>query len=63
MAVSGRLFAMPPGARGAPGGGMAWSAQLGRLALYCINGHRPELAVAPVPAAELAGLAERLPLA
>ena len=42
---------------------MAWSARLGRLRLYCINGRTSELVVAPVPAAELAGLAARLPLA
>ena len=63
VAVSGQPFAMPPGARGAPGGGMAWSARLGRLAFYCINGRRPVLVAAPVPAGELAGLAARLPLA
>jgi len=44
-------------------GGMAWSAQLGRLSLYCLNGRTSELVAAPVPAAELAALAARLPAA
>ena len=61
VAVSARPFPMPPGAQGASGGGMAWSARLGRLGLYCINGRRPQLVAAPVPAAELAWLAARLP--
>jgi anti-sigma factor RsiW len=63
VAVSGQPFPMPPGAAGASGGGMAWSARLGKLGLYCINGRQPELVAAPVPAAELAGLVSRLPLA
>jgi hypothetical protein len=63
VAVSGQPFPMPPGAQGMPGGGMAWSARLGKLGLYCINGRRPELVAAPVPAAELAALVSRLPLA
>jgi len=63
VAVSGQPFPMPPGARGAPGGGMAWSARLGKLALYCINGQASELVAAPVPAADLPGLVARLPLA
>jgi anti-sigma factor RsiW len=63
VAVSGQPFPMPPGAQGASGGGMAWSARLGKLSLYCVNGRRPELVAAPVPAAELAGLIPRLPLA
>jgi hypothetical protein len=63
VAVSGQPFPMPPGARGAPGGGMAWSARLGKLGLYCINGRASELIAAPVPAAELPGLVARLPLA
>ena len=63
VAVSGQQFPMPPGAAGASGGGMAWSARLGKLGLYCINGRRPELVAAPVPASELAGLVSRLPLA
>ena len=45
------------------GGGMAWSARLGKLGLYCVNGRTSELVAAPVPAAELAALAARLPLA
>ncbi len=63
VAVSGQPFPMPSGAQGASGGGMAWSARLGKLSLYCINGRRSELVAALVPAAELAGLAARLPLA
>jgi hypothetical protein len=62
VAVSGRPFPMPAGARGVSGGGMAWSARLGRLELYCINGQTSELVAAPVPAAELATVAPRLPL-
>ena len=61
VAVSGRPFPMPPGARGMSGGGMAWSARLGKLGLYCLNGRTSELVAAPVPAAELPGLAARLP--
>lgn len=63
VAVSSRPFPMPPGAQGASGGGMAWSVRVGKLGLYCINGRTSELVAAPVPAAELAGLAARLPLA
>ena len=61
VAVSGQPFPMPAGAQGASGGGMAWSAQLGKLGLYCLNGRTSELVAAPVPAAELAALATRLP--
>ena len=60
-AVSGQPFPMPPGAQGATGGGMAWSARLGKLALYCVNGRASELIAAAVPAAELPGLVARLP--
>ena len=63
VAVSGQLFPMPAGAQGLSGKGMAWSARLGRLGLYCRNGRPSELVAAPVPAAELAALAARLPLA
>ena len=63
VAVSGHPFPMPARARGVPGQGMAWSARLGRLGLYCRNGQTSELVAAPVPAAELAALAARLPLA
>jgi hypothetical protein len=62
VAVSGHPFPMPAGARGLSGRGMAWSARLGRLSLYCLNGRTSELVAAPVPAAELAALAARLPL-
>jgi hypothetical protein len=54
---------MPASAQGIPGSGMAWSARLGRLNLYCVNGRTSELVAAPVPAAKLAALAARLPLA
>jgi len=63
VAVSGQPFPVPPGAQGASGGSMAWSARLGKLALYCINGRASELIAAPVPAAELPGLVARLPSA
>jgi hypothetical protein len=63
VAVSGDPFPMPAHAQGVPGMGMAWSARLGRLGLYCLNGTTSELVAAPVPAAELAALAARLPLA
>jgi anti-sigma factor RsiW len=61
VAVSGQPFPMPAGAQGVSGRGMAWSARLGRLGLYCLNGPISELVAAPVPAAELAALAARLP--
>jgi anti-sigma factor RsiW len=61
VAVSGLPFPMPSGAQGASGGGMAWTAQAGKLGLYCLNGRTSELVAAPVPVAELAGLAARLP--
>ena len=62
-ARSGQPFPMPPGARGMTGGGMAWVARVGKLSLYCINGRTSELVAAAVPAAALAALAARLPLA
>jgi hypothetical protein len=42
---------------------MTWSARLGTLSLHCLNGRTSELVAAPVPIAELAALAARLPLA
>ena len=63
VAVSGRPFPIPARARGVSGRGMAWSARLGKLGLYCLNGRTSELVAAPVPVAELALLAARLPLA
>jgi anti-sigma factor RsiW len=63
VAVSGRPFPMPAHARGMPGRGMAWSARLGNMGLYCLNGRTSELVAAPVRAAELAALAARLPAA
>ena len=62
-ATSGQPFPMPPGGHGVLGAGMAWVAQAGTLSLYCLNGQTSELVAAPVPAAELAALAARLPLA
>jgi hypothetical protein len=63
VAVSGQPFRMPARAQAVSGGGMAWSARLGGLGLYCLNGRTSELVVAPVPVSELAALAARLPLA
>jgi len=63
VAVSSTPFPMPARATGVSGRGMAWSARLGRLSLYCLNGRTSELVAAPVPATELAALAARLPLA
>ena len=63
VATSGQPFPMPPGAQGTSGGGMAWVARAGKVSLYCINGPTSELVAAPVPAAQLAALATRLPLA
>ena len=63
VAVSAKPFPMPARARGVAGRGMAWSARLGKLGLYCLNGTTSELVAAPVPAAELAALAGRLPRA
>jgi anti-sigma factor RsiW len=63
VAVSGHPFPVPARAQGVSGRGMAWSARLGRLGLYCLNGRTSELVAAPVPAAQLAALAARLPLA
>ena len=61
VAVSGQPFPMPAGAQAASGRGMAWSARLGKLTLYCLNGPTSELLAAPVPATELAMLAAWLP--
>lgn len=61
VATSRRPFPRPPGAREVSGAGMAWSARLGAVELYCLNGRQSELVAAPVPAAELAWLAARLP--
>jgi hypothetical protein len=63
VAVSDHPFPMPAHAQGVSGMGMAWSARQGRLGLYCLNGSTSELVAAPVPAAQLAALAARLPLA
>ena len=61
VAVSTRPFPMPARANDVPGEGMAWSARLGRLHLYCLNGRTSELVAGPVTVAELAALAARLP--
>lgn len=63
VAVSSKPFPMPARAQGVAGRGMAWAARQGRLGLYCLNGRTSELVAAPVPSAELAALAARLPLA
>jgi len=63
VAVSGAPFPMPAGAQSVTDSGMAWSARLGGLSLYCLNGSTSELVAAPVPARELAALAARLPMA
>ena len=63
VAVSSKPFPMPAHAQSVAGSGMAWSARLGKLSLYCLNGRTSELVAAPVPAAELAALAARLPRA
>jgi len=63
VAVSAQPFPMPAHAQGVSGRGMAWTARLGTLSLYCLNGRTSELVVAPVPVSELAALAARLPLA
>jgi anti-sigma factor RsiW len=61
VAVSSRPFPMPTRARGMAGPGMAWAARLGKIGLYCRNGHVSELVAAPVPDALLGALAARLP--
>ncbi len=61
VAVSTQPFPMPARARGATGQGMAWTARMGEIGLYCRNGHTSELVAAPVPENQLAALAARLP--
>ena len=61
VAVSAQPFPMPTRAHGLAGPGMAWTAQLGNIGLYCRNGHTSELVAAPVPEAQLAALAAWLP--
>jgi hypothetical protein len=61
VAVSSQPFPMPVRARGVTGPGMAWTARLGNIGLYCRNGHTSELVAAPVPEAQLAALAAWLP--
>jgi hypothetical protein len=61
VAVSAQPFPMPARARGVTGRGMAWTARLGNIGLYCRNGHTSELVAAPVPEDQLAALAARLP--
>jgi hypothetical protein len=63
VATSGQPFPMPARAQGIAGLGMAWSARVGPVGLYCLNGPTSELVAALVPDAELAALAARLPLA
>jgi anti-sigma factor RsiW len=61
VATSGQPFPAPARAQRGSGGGMAWSARLGKLGLYCVNGRTSELVAAPVPVADLVTLAARLP--
>jgi hypothetical protein len=61
VAVSAQPFPMPAPAHGVTGGGMAWTARLGKISLYCRNGHTSELVAAPVPETQLAVLAAQLP--
>jgi len=61
VAVSAQPFPMPTRAHGLTGPGMAWTARLGNIGLYCRNGHTSELVAAPVPEAQLAALAAWLP--
>jgi len=61
VAISTEPFAMPARAHGVTGPGMAWTARLGSIGLYCRNGHTSELVAAPVPETQLAALAARLP--
>jgi anti-sigma factor RsiW len=62
VAVSNHPFPAPARARNIAGQGMAWSARLGSVGLYCVNGRTSELVAAPVRASELRVLAARLPL-
>ena len=61
VAVSAQPFPMPAPAHGVTSGGMAWTARLGEISLYCRNGHTSELVAAPVPETQLAVLAAQLP--
>jgi hypothetical protein len=61
VAVSAQQFPMPGRAHGVTGPGMAWTVRLGNIGLYCRNGRTSELVAAPVPEAQLAVLAARLP--
>jgi anti-sigma factor RsiW len=63
VAASAQPFPMPAHAHGVTGRGMAWTARLGKIGLYCRNGHTSELVAAPVPEAQIATLAARLPSA
>ena len=61
VAVSAEPFAMPARAHGVTGPGMAWTARLGSIGLYCRNGRTSELVAARVPETQLVALAARLP--
>jgi Putative zinc-finger len=63
VAVSAQPFAMPARTHGVTGPGMAWTARLGSIGLYCRNGRTSELVAAPVPETQLVALAARLPSA
>jgi hypothetical protein len=60
VAISSAPFPMPPRAAAGSGAAMEWTMRLGRLGLYCVNGSRSELVVAPIPTPELTDLAARL---
>jgi hypothetical protein len=61
VAVSAQPFPMPARAHGITGPGMTWTTRLGNISLYCRNGRTSELVAAPLPQAQLAALAARLP--
>lgn len=61
VAVSRQPFPMPARAQATPSSSMAWTAQLGTIRLYCLNGQTSELVAGPLPLAQLATLAARLP--
>jgi hypothetical protein len=63
VAVSGSPSPCQPAPRACPVRAWRGRVRLGKPSLYCVNGQTSELVAAPVPAADLATLAARLPLA
>ena len=64
IATSRDLFAAPAGAQQLSTGGMAWVAQRGPVALYCLNAERPSVLLAgSVPVGQMPALARDLGLA